>query len=42
MAMRGEKDYPVTHQEMLANVAALEAIMKSVISKRVEPIASPA
>jgi predicted dehydrogenase len=42
MAIRGEKDYPVTHQEMLANVAALEAIMKSVISKRVEPIASPA
>jgi predicted dehydrogenase len=42
MAIRGEQAYPVTHQEMLANVAALEAIMKSVISKRIEPIAAPA
>jgi hypothetical protein len=26
---------------MLANVAALEAIMKSVVSKQIEPIAAP-
>jgi hypothetical protein len=41
MAIRGEQDYPVTHKEMLANVAALEAIMKSVISKSIETIATP-
>jgi hypothetical protein len=41
MAIRGEQAYPVTHKEMLANVAALEAIMKSVISKSIETIASP-
>jgi hypothetical protein len=41
MAIRGEKAYPVTHKEMLANVAALEAIMKSVVSKQIEPIAVP-
>jgi len=40
MAVRGEQPYPVTHKEMLANVAALEAIMKSVVSKHIEPIAS--
>ena len=41
MAIRGEQPYPVTHKEMLANVAALEAIMKSVVSKHIEPIAAP-
>ena len=41
MAIRGEQAYPVTHTEMLANVAALEAIMKSVVSKSIEPIAAP-
>lgn len=40
-AIRGEQSYPVTHQEMLANVAALEAIMKSVLSKNIEPIVVP-
>lgn len=38
MAIRDVKPYPVTHQEMLANVAALEAIMKSVLSNKIEPI----
>lgn len=42
IAIRGGPAYPVTHQEMLANVAALEAIMKSVISKKIETIALPA
>ena len=41
MAIRGEQAYPVTHTEMLANVAALEAIMKSVVSKSIEPITAP-
>lgn len=41
MAIRGEQAYPVTHTEMLANVAALEAIMKSVVSKSIERIAKP-
>ncbi len=35
-----EAPYPVTAQEMLANVAALEAIMKSVGSKSLMPVAA--
>lgn len=41
LAIRGAKPYPVTHREMLANVAALEAIMKSVITKSIEAITVP-
>jgi predicted dehydrogenase len=40
-AIRGEAPYPVSHTEMLANVAAVEAIMKSVDSKGLESIAAP-
>jgi predicted dehydrogenase len=40
-AVRGEQPYPVSHTEMLANVAALEAIMKSVTSRQVESVATP-
>jgi hypothetical protein len=40
-AVRGEQPYPVSHAEMLANVAALEAIMKSVTSRQVESVATP-
>lgn len=41
LAIRCAKPYPVTHREMLANVAALEAIMKSVITKSIEAITVP-
>jgi predicted dehydrogenase len=41
-AVRGEQPYPVSHTEMLANVAALEAIMKSVTSHQVESVVIPA
>ncbi|MBL8376415.1 MAG: Gfo/Idh/MocA family oxidoreductase [Burkholderiales bacterium] len=37
-AAQGGAAYPVTQAEMLANVAALEAIMRSVASGRVEPV----
>ncbi len=30
--------YPVSHAEMLANVGALEAIMRSAVTKKIEPI----
>ena len=40
-AVRGEQPYPVSRAEMLANVAALEAIMKSVTSRQVESVATP-
>ena len=40
-AIRQEKPYPVTHREMLANVAALEAIMTSVLTKKIEAVTSP-
>ena len=36
--VRGTKPYPVTHSEMLANVAALEAIMISEASGKLEPV----
>ncbi len=41
MAIRRHKPYPVTVHEMLANVAALEAIMASVRSRGLEPVATP-
>jgi hypothetical protein len=34
--IRGVSDYPVMQAEMLANVAALEAIMRSVETKQLE------
>jgi len=37
-AVRSEADYPVAPGEMLANVATLEAIMRSVRSGRIEPV----
>ena len=40
-AIRHERPYPVTHREMLANVAALEAIMTSAVSHKIEPVTSP-
>lgn len=40
-AIRYERPYPVTHREMLANVAALEAIMTSAVSRKIEPVTSP-
>jgi len=40
-AVWGEQPYPVSRAEMLANVAALEAIMKSVTSRQVESVATP-
>ena len=40
-AIRQEKPYPVTHREMLANVAALEAIMTSVLTQKIEAVTSP-
>ncbi|MBL8385270.1 MAG: Gfo/Idh/MocA family oxidoreductase [Burkholderiales bacterium] len=40
-AVRGAAPYPVTSREMLANVAALEAIMRSAGSGRVEAVAQP-
>lgn len=36
--VRGTKPYPVSHQEMLANVSALEAIMKSAASQKLESV----
>jgi predicted dehydrogenase len=36
--IRNIADYPVTHREMLANVGALEAIMRSAVSNNIEPI----
>jgi predicted dehydrogenase len=39
-AVRQVAPYPVSSQEMLANVAALEAIMKSVQSKGLQPVIS--
>ena len=36
--VRGTKPYPVSHSEMLANVAALEAIMISAASGKLEPV----
>jgi predicted dehydrogenase len=41
LAVRGGPAYPVPPQEMLANVAALEAIMRSVDSGRIEAVARP-
>lgn len=41
-AIRGEVAYPVTHKEMLANVAALEAIMRSTGTGKVEAVEQPA
>lgn len=40
-AIREVQPYPVSHREMLANVAALEAIMTSVVSQKIEAVASP-
>ena len=40
-AAAGGAAYPVTQREMLANVAAIEAIMRSAGSGRVEPITQP-
>ena len=40
-AVRGAAPYPVRQEEMLANVAALEAIMRSVDTGVVEKIAQP-
>ena len=40
-AVRGTAPYPVRQEEMLANVAALEAIMRSVDSGVIEKIAAP-
>ena len=41
-AVRGVAPYPVTHREMLANVAAFEAIIRSTESKAIEKIEQPA
>ena len=40
MAIRGVRPYPVTKQDMLANVAALEAIMTSARTQAIERIAT--
>lgn len=40
-AIRQERAYPVSHREMLANVAALEAIMTSAASGQLVPVAAP-
>jgi predicted dehydrogenase len=40
-AIRGVAPYPVSKREMLANVAALEAIMTSVKSQQIQTIAAP-
>lgn len=40
-AVRGVAPYPVTQREMLANVAAFEAITRSAESKKIEAIAQP-
>jgi predicted dehydrogenase len=36
--IRGVAPYPVSQQEMLANVGALEAIMRSAASRKIEEI----
>jgi predicted dehydrogenase len=41
MAVRGVRSYPVTQAEMLANVAALEAIMQSVQRRAPLAVAAP-
>ena len=41
MAVRGTAAYPVSHAEMLANVAAFEAITRSAESKRIETVSQP-
>ena len=41
-AVSGGAAYPVTRREMLANVAALEAIMRSTTTRAVEAIVQPA
>ena len=41
-AARGREPYPVSALEMLANVATLEAIMRSVRSGAIEPVRLPA
>ncbi|MEY4645187.1 MAG: hypothetical protein RLZZ596_2018 [Pseudomonadota bacterium] len=41
MAIRGVRPYPVSHREMLANVAAVQAIMNSVRSGTIEAVAAP-
>jgi predicted dehydrogenase len=40
-AIRGVRPYPVTHREMLANVAALESIMQSVQHREPVVVAAP-
>jgi predicted dehydrogenase len=40
-AVRGVRAYPVTTNEMLANVASLEAIMKSVQARAPVAVAQP-
>ena len=40
-AVRGVQPYPVTQAEMLANVAALEAIMQSVQRRALQPVSAP-
>lgn len=40
-AVKGTAAYPVTAREMLANVAALEAIMRSASSGQIEPVMQP-
>ena len=40
-AVRGVADYPVTQREMLANVAAFEAVTRSTESRQIEKIAQP-
>jgi predicted dehydrogenase len=39
-AVRGVQPYPVSRAEMLANVAALEAIMQSVQRRVLVPVAA--
>ena len=41
-AVRGVAPYPVSHREMLANVAAFEAITRSAQSRQIEAISQPA
>lgn len=41
MAVRGLRPYPVTQREMLANVAAVQAIMNSVRSGGIEQVTTP-
>ncbi len=37
-AVAGEATYPVTHEEMLANVRSFEAIQRSILSGNIEKI----